>query len=86
MNLIKKDYILKYTSDSKNTGQSEVQIALLSYKINDLKKHFAIHKKDNASKRGLLNIVSKRRKLLNYLKKLNISRYNNIVIKLKLRH
>ncbi|CAL4321925.1 30S ribosomal protein S15 [Buchnera aphidicola] len=86
MNTFKKKIILQYGSNQSNTGKSEVQISLLSYQINYLKNHFLVHKKDFASKRGLLNMVSKRRKLLNYLKKTSISRYNNIVKQLQLRH
>ncbi|CAL4321933.1 30S ribosomal protein S15 [Buchnera aphidicola] len=86
MKNIKTNIILKYGSTEKNTGKSEVQIALLSHHINYLQKHFNIHKKDFSSKRGLLKMVSKRRKLLNYLKNMNIHRYNSIVKELDLRH
>ncbi|WP_343128050.1 30S ribosomal protein S15 [Buchnera aphidicola (Takecallis taiwana)] len=82
----KKNIILQYSIDEKNTGSSEVQIALLSYHINYLKQHFDIHKKDFSSKLGLLKMVSKRRKLLDYLKNISMIRYNNIIEKLELRH
>uniref|UniRef100_UPI003F5D31CD 30S ribosomal protein S15 n=1 Tax=Buchnera aphidicola TaxID=9 RepID=UPI003F5D31CD len=82
----KTKLILEYGMDVKNTGKSEVQIALLSYHINYLKKHFDIHKKDFSSKLGLLKMVSKRRKLLDYLKNISMIRYNNIIAKLELRH
>ncbi|QCI27243.1 30S ribosomal protein S15 [Buchnera aphidicola] len=86
MKINKKEIILKYSINCNNTGKSEVQIALLSHQIDYLKNHFNIHKKDFSSKRGLLKMVSKRRKLLNYLKNINIIRYNNIISKLELRH
>ncbi|QCI26041.1 30S ribosomal protein S15 [Buchnera aphidicola] len=86
MKNLKKKIILTYSTNIKNTGLSEVQIAMLSARINFLKKHFDIHQKDFSSKRGLLKIVSQRRKLLNYLKNTNTIRYNNILKKLELRH
>lgn len=86
MKNFKKEIILKYSANIQDTGRSEVQIALLSDRINFLKKHFDIHKKDFSSKRGLLRMVSKRRKLLDYLKNINIIRYNSIIKKLDLRH
>ncbi|XBC39062.1 MAG: 30S ribosomal protein S15 [Buchnera aphidicola (Nurudea shiraii)] len=83
--LKKNDLIIKFGINKKDSGRSEVQIALLTYKINCLQKHFFIHKKDFCSRRGLLNMVSHRRKLLNYLKNKDTSRYVYIINQLKLR-
>ncbi|XBC40589.1 MAG: 30S ribosomal protein S15 [Buchnera aphidicola (Nurudea yanoniella)] len=86
VNILKKNELIsKFGTNEKDSGRSEVQIALLTYKINCLQKHFSIHKKDFCSRRGLLNIVSHRRKLLNYLKNTNILRYTHIIDQLKLR-
>lgn len=81
----KKNIIYNFQINKKDCGSSNIQIALLSEKINNLQEHFKIHKQDNHSKKGLLNIVSKRRKLLNYIKNKNIKEYNKIITKLKLR-
>ncbi|MCV2518756.1 MAG: 30S ribosomal protein S15 [Candidatus Lightella neohaematopini] len=81
----KKKIIINFGKSEKDSGVTEVQIALLNQRINNLKQHFLKHKKDYHSKRGLLSMVNKRRKLLNYLKKINILRYNNLVRLLKLR-
>ena len=71
--------------NKKDTGSSEVQIGLLTQKIDKLSKHFEKFKKDKHSYKGLLKTVNKRKKLLEYLKKNNIESYNNILSKLKLR-
>lgn len=84
--IIKKEIIEKYRKNKKDTGSSEIQIALLTEKINKLQNHFINHKKDHNSKRGLLKMVSRRRKQLNYLKNKNIDRYTKIIESLKLRH
>ena len=68
-----------------DTGSPEVQIALLSQRIQYLTNHFKTHKKDHHSRRGLLKLVSQRRRLLNYLKKSDVQRYFGIVASLKLR-
>ena len=68
-----------------DTGSAEVQVAILSERIANLTEHFKTHKKDNHSRRGLLKMVSQRRRLLNYLKKSDESRYAAIVAKLGLR-
>ncbi len=68
-----------------DTGSPEVQIAILTERINNLTKHFQFHKKDHHSRRGLLKLVNKRRKLLDYLKNINFERYQNIILKLNLR-
>lgn len=80
-----KENILKYGKNHKDSGNTEVQVALLTHQINHLQLHFSQHKKDHSSRRGLLNMVSKRRKLLNYLKKKNISRYSTLIENLNLR-
>ena len=71
--------------DNKDTGSSEVQIGLLTKKIEKLSKHFAMYKKDKHSSLGLLKAVNRRKKLLEYLKSHNIESYNNILSKLNLR-
>ncbi|QIE02076.1 30S ribosomal protein S15 [Buchnera aphidicola] len=81
----KKDIISKYGTSKKDSGVTEVQIALLTQQINHLQIHFTQHKKDHCSRRGLLNMVSKRRKLLDYLKKKNIDRYTVLIDNLNLR-
>lgn len=68
-----------------DTGSPEVQIAILTERINSLAKHLELHKKDHSSRRGLLKMVGKRKKLLNYLKNNHIERYTAVVSKLKLR-
>ncbi|MGD8885021.1 MAG: 30S ribosomal protein S15, partial [Gammaproteobacteria bacterium] len=68
-----------------DTGSPEVQVALLSARINDLSEHFKDHKQDHHSRQGLLRMVSQRRKLLDYLKKKNLDRYRDLIAKLGLR-
>ena len=80
----KAEIIAKYKRDEKDTGSPEVQIALLTERINELTEHLKVHKKDNHSRRGLLKMVGKRRNLLNYLAKKDINRYREIVAKLGL--
>ena len=81
----KKEIINEYRRDEKDTGSSEVQIALLTERINELTEHLKVHVKDNHSRRGLLKMVGKRRNLLNYLAKKDVQRYRDIVEKLGLR-
>ncbi len=82
----KKDNIIgEHKIHDKDTGSPEVQIALITERINYLTEHFKVHKKDHHSRRGLLKLVGKRRRLLNYLKKSDPKRYKGIVEKLKLR-
>ena len=81
----KQEIINQYRRDEKDTGSSEVQIALLTERINDLTEHLKVHQKDNHSRRGLLKMIGKRRNLLNYLAKKDINRYREIVKKLNLR-
>ncbi len=68
-----------------DTGSAEVQIALLTYKINELTEHMKINKKDYASNRGLLKMVGRRKKMLEYLKRTDVNRYRDVVQKLGLR-
>jgi len=81
----KTKIIEKYKLHNLDTGSSEVQIALLSEEIKQLLLHLKINPKDFHSKRGLLKMVSKRRALLNYLKKENLKRYNDILKKVELK-
>ena len=82
---VKASIIEKYKRDEKDTGSPEVQIALLTERINELTEHLKVHKKDNHSRRGLLKMVGKRRNLLNYLARKDVNRYREIVEKLGLR-
>lgn len=77
--------IAEYGSNAADSGKTEVQIALLTERINDLNKHFQAHPKDHHSRRGLLKMVGNRRRLLNYLKKQNINEYRALIEKLGLR-
>jgi len=77
--------VADYRRNAKDTGSPEVQIALLSARINDLGEHFSTHKRDHASRRGLLKMVNQRRKLLDYLKRNAPERYQEIVSRLGLR-
>lgn len=83
--LLKQDIIKQYRINEKDTGSVEVQTALLTSRIRLLTEHLKIHKKDKASRRGLLKLVGKRRSFLNYLKKKNIEKYRNLIESLKLR-
>ena len=81
----KQEIINSFKREENDTGSSEVQIALLTERINELTEHLKVHKKDNHSRRGLLKMVGKRRNLLNYLSRKDINRYREIVDKLGLR-
>ena len=81
----KNEIIAKFATHEGDTGSPEVQIALLTQKINHLNEHLKVHKQDNHSRRGLLKMVGKRRGLLDYLKEKDIMRYRAIVEKLGLR-
>ncbi|NMA67066.1 MAG: 30S ribosomal protein S15 [Clostridiaceae bacterium] len=82
---LKTEIINKYKLHDNDTGSPEVQIAILTERINHLNEHLKIHKKDHHSRRGLLKMVGKRRGLLNYLEKNDIERYRTIIKKLNLR-
>ena len=81
----KKEIIEKHKTHDKDTGSPEVQIALLTERINYLTNHFKTHKKDHHSRHGLLKIVNQRRRLLNYLKRNNIPRYRKLIDELGIR-
>lgn len=86
MNKIKKEELIKtYARHEGDTGSPEVQIALLTERINHLNDHLKMHKKDHHSRRGLLMMVGQRRGLLNYLSAEDISRYRSLIEKLGLR-
>ncbi len=81
----KSEMISKYGRTDHDTGNAKVQIALLTKRINELTAHFDIHKKDQHSRRGLLKLVGKRRRLLDYLKQNNIESYRKIIQDLDIR-
>lgn len=81
----KSDIIGKFQIHEGDTGSPEVQIALLSERINQLQEHFRTHQKDHHSRRGLLKLVSQRRRQLDYLKRVDIERYRNLINRLNLR-
>jgi small subunit ribosomal protein S15 len=82
---VKEEIISENRSHDGDTGSTEVQIALLTRRIQDLTEHLQNHKKDHHCRRGLLKLVGQRRRLLNYLKKKDIERYRALVAKLELR-
>ena len=82
---VKSDLVSTYKVHDTDTGSPEVQVALLARRITDLTEHFKTHKKDNHSRRGLLKLVSQRRRLLDYLKRNDVERYHDIISKLGLR-
>jgi small subunit ribosomal protein S15 len=81
----KKETIDKYKTKESDTGSPEVQVALLTERINHLTEHFKVHKKDHHSRRGLLKMVGQRRRILGYLKKKDIGRYRKLIHSLGLR-
>jgi small subunit ribosomal protein S15 len=88
MSLKKEDttaIVKEYGANEKDTGRTEVQIALLTKKIGDLTEHLKTHKKDHSSRRGLLKMVGSRRRLLNYLRKTDLTKYRGLIEKLNLR-
>jgi small subunit ribosomal protein S15 len=88
MSLTKEDkakIVTEFGKDGKDSGSTEVQIALLTKRIEDLTDHFKDHKKDHASRRGLLKMVGQRRRLLRYLKRSNLEGYRALIAKLGLR-
>ncbi|MBC9786034.1 30S ribosomal protein S15 [Heliobacterium chlorum] len=82
----KQELIAKFKQHEKDTGSPEVQIAILTERINYLTNHLKEHKKDHHSRRGLLKMVGQRRGLLNYLKKSDVERYRKVIGELGLRH
>jgi small subunit ribosomal protein S15 len=81
----KRQIIDRFRLHDKDTGSPEVQVAILSNRINYLTDHFKIHKKDHHSRRGLLKLVGQRRRLLNYLRRTDMQRYQTIIKELGLR-
>ena len=81
----KAKIVAEFGRGENDTGSSEVQIALLTAQINHLQSHFSEHKKDHHSRRGLLRMVSQRRKLLDYLKHKDVARYTQLIERLGLR-
>ena len=82
---VKAEIISKFATHEGDTGRPEVQIALLTWRINHLTEHLKTHPKDHHSRRGLLQMVGSRRSQLNYLKKIDIERYRKLVADLDLR-
>ena len=82
---IKQQLIKDYQLKEGDTGSPEVQIAVLTYRINDLNEHLKVHKKDHHSRRGLLKMVGQRRNLLAYLKEKDLERYRTLIARLGLR-
>ena len=81
----KAELIQEFKQSANDTGSPEVQISVLTTRINGLTEHLRTHKKDFASRRGLLNLVSRRRRLLDYLKQVDPQRYLNIIQRLEIR-
>ena len=81
----KQDLIKKFAKKENDTGSPEVQVAILTTRITNLSEHFKTHKKDNHSRRGLLKLVSQRRKILDYVKSKDESRYKTLIDKLGIR-
>jgi len=81
----KQKYIDQFGSDSNDTGSSEVQVAILTHRIRELTEHVKIHKKDNHTRRGLVQLVSKRKKLLKYLMRSNAESYVKLIKELSIR-
>jgi small subunit ribosomal protein S15 len=77
--------IEEYRSHDKDTGSAEVQIAILTKRIDDLTEHLKVHKKDHQSRRGLLKMVGRRRRLLGYLREKDVERYRELIERLGLR-
>ena len=82
---MKTAIIKEYATKEGDTGSPEVQVAILTARINDLHEHLKVHKKDHHSRRGLLKMVGQRRNLLNYLKEKDLDRYRDLIARLGLR-
>lgn len=82
---VKREIIEDYRLHDHDTGSSEVQVALLTQRINELTEHFKVHKKDHHGRRGLLKLVGRRRRLLAYLKDQDVARYRKTIERLGLR-
>jgi small subunit ribosomal protein S15 len=81
----KEELITGYRVHDRDTGSPEVQVALLTERINSLTPHFKSHKKDHSSRRGLLFMVGQRRRLLDYLKRIDVQRYQTVITRLNIR-
>ena len=81
----KKEVVAQYATKDGDTGSPEVQVAVLSERINNLTEHFKLHSKDNHSRRGLIKMVQTRRKLLDYVKSADAKRYESLIERLGLR-
>jgi small subunit ribosomal protein S15 len=81
----KEQIVSDFRTHESDTGSPQVQVALLSKRINDLTEHFKTHKKDNHSRRGLLKLVSQRRRLLDYLRRKDAERYREVISRLGIR-
>ncbi|MFC1660630.1 30S ribosomal protein S15 [Gemmatimonadota bacterium] len=86
MTIDRDDIIKKYQLHESDRGSAPVQVALLTARINHLRAHFDQHKKDHHSRRGLLKMVGRRRRLLEYLKRTDVERYRELIADLGLRH
>jgi small subunit ribosomal protein S15 len=81
----KKELFAKFGGSDTNTGSTEVQVALLTHRINELTEHLRVHKHDHHSRRGLLTLVGRRRRLLRYLQRTNLESYRSLILELGLR-
>ena len=81
----KKEYVEKFGKDSNDTGSSEVQIAILTHRIRELTEHVKTHKKDHHTRRGLVMLVAKRKKMMKYLMRSNSKSYLNVIKELSIR-
>jgi small subunit ribosomal protein S15 len=81
----KREFVEKFGDNAEDTGKAEVQIAMLTARINDLNEHLRTHRKDHHSRRGLLMLVGRRRRFLNYLQRTDLERYRALVRELGLR-
>ena len=86
MAIVKEEIIKKYQLHDTDRGSAAVQVAILTGRINDLRTHFDAHKKDHHSRRGLLKMVGRRRRLLEYVKRTDVERYRKLIADLGLRH
>ena len=86
MSIEREEIIKKFQIHEEDRGSASVQVALLTGRINDLRSHFDKHKKDHHSRRGLLKMVGRRRRLLEYLKRTDLERYRGLIADLGLRH
>jgi small subunit ribosomal protein S15 len=86
MTIVKNDIIQKYQLHENDRGSAPVQIAILTARIDDLRGHFDQHKKDHHSRRGLLKMVGRRRRLLDYLRRTDVEKYRALIADLGLRH